>query len=288
MPSPEIKAAATSNSADMDFDDKIYDEDEKYEPLAKYYAKEKKINYAGYEIQKSFEKRGGKISVEVNKGGENILLLEYEGMNSYWVRWGLFPFLGGKIKQLVIKEYSGGAHCCTSYKIYTLESEPQLIFDGNEYDMEEIGYSLKPVDINQDGVYEFTQAVMAFDYFHASHAASVFPTAVFSYDKQQGKYKLANRLFQMYLLRGIKEDERKARKAIQLFERKKIIFNDSEYFYPMMEVVLKYIYAGQLQKGWSFFEKNYQVQDKDELREDLRDAFKNDPTYKSIYDTSIK
>lgn len=284
--SPDVPQPKPVSPA-WEFDDDIYPDNEYSEPLAKYYIKANRKLYAGYEIIKTFEKSGGKVTLRVNKGTETLLFIEEENLNSYWLRWGLFPFLGKKNSQLVIMRYSGGGHCCTSYQIYDLVPEFKLIFDGDEYDISEIGNDLVPVDIDKDGIYEFTQEVMAFDYFHASHAASVFPRAVFAYSKTTGSYQLASRRFGRYLLRGIDKDLRDATTQIRKYKN---IESDAfdDYYYGLTNVVLKYVYAGQEKKGWEYFEKNYKRGDKDELRKDLKGAFEQCPIYQSIYGNSIK
>ncbi len=280
---------ATPKSApiEWEFEDDTYKENEFSEPFARYYSKEKRKLYAGYEITKTFEKKGGKASIRVNKGVKHVLSIEQENVNSYWLRWGLFPFFGKKASQLVIMKYSGGAHCCASYQIYDLVPEFTLIFDGEVYEMEEIGNYLVPLDINKDGIYEFTQSVMAFDYFHASHAGSVFPTAVFAYDKTVGTYLPANRRYGAYLLKGLDKDLRAASKQMKDYSNSESLAFEG-YYYALMNVMLTYTYAGQRQKGWAYFEKNYKRGDKDELQKDLKAVLSGCPIYKSIYGDSIK
>jgi hypothetical protein len=55
------------------------------------------------------------------------------------------------------------------------------------------------------------------------------------------------------------------------------------YVSAVFEVLLKRIYAGQEQQGWKFFDKEYQLSDKKELKRDIKQALQGDPIYRSIY-----
>ena len=55
------------------------------------------------------------------------------------------------------------------------------------------------------------------------------------------------------------------------------------YLSVVMQVMLKYIYAGQEVDGWEFYNREYQLSDKDAIKSDLRKALKSDPIYQSIY-----
>jgi hypothetical protein len=151
-------------------------------PLDKIWAKERKLSYLGYEIKKECEQVGIFLNckLKIRKNGKTLDKIAVEYSRDYWLKFGLFNFLGGKDKQLIIHTYSGGAHCCYAYFIYDLSPGFRKIYDSTRYDAaNDIGNELFPVDIDNDGVYEFRRDVMAYDYFHASHADSVFPSAIF-------------------------------------------------------------------------------------------------------------
>ncbi len=58
---------------------------------------------------------------------------------------------------------------------------------------------------------------------------------------------------------------------------------NERYLSAVFTVLLKRIYAGQAQEGWKFFEKEYQLSDKKELKRDIKQALQGDPIYRSIY-----
>ena len=159
-----------------------------------------------------------------------------------------------------------------------------MLFDGDEYGIEEIGEDIRLVDIDGDGRYEFTQSVMAFDYFMTSHAGSVFPTAVFAYDEGAGKYLPANRKFSAYLLRGVARDVRKVEALNRRLtaEERASTFH-GEHFTAVMDVLLKYVYAGEERKGWDFFGAHYMLADKAEVEAAVKEHLKESNIYRATY-----
>ena len=198
----------------------------------------------------------------------------------YWLEYGFFNFLGKDKKQLIVQTYSGGAHCCYDYTIYDLKPKFRVIYDSKHFD---VGEKLIPVDINGDGIFEFRQSIMAFDYFHASHADSVFPPAVFAYDKQKGRYDFANKKFPNYVLDDTK-------KAIDWLGKQK---NQKENRSDLLEELnkrciarltfLNLVYAGREKEAWKFFNGNYNFEDREDFRKDVKKRISEDVTYKSNY-----
>ena len=129
------------------------------------------------------------------------VLARFDSQKDYWVKFSLFNFLGGNDKQLIIHTYSGGAHCCNDYVIYDLKPTFRKVYDSTKFDSgSEIGNYLTPIDIDKDGVFEFQRSVMTFDYFHTSHASSVFPPVIFRYDKKKARYDFANKVFPNFVI----------------------------------------------------------------------------------------
>src|SRR4029079_2954625 len=177
--------------------------------------------------------------------------------------------------------YTGGAHCCWIYKIYDFKPNLHEIFDDENYP-EYLGYELHPHDLNRDGIFELTQAVMTFDYFHMSHASSVFPVAVFSYNEKSRTYVPANRRSSAYVVEDIEHDL----KALELASRDvnaEDIQNKEEYLSALLNVLLKRIYAGDEADAWKFFDTEYRLSDKIEFKSDIRKALRHDPIYRSVY-----
>lgn len=250
--------------------------------LDKVLSKEDRLSYKGYLIEKSQVKGEEFWNASLRKGDKVLAKFENGGENKDWTSFGLFPFLGADSKQLIVEQYSGGAHCCYSYWIYDPSTSLRLLFNNDKYGT---GNMLSPVDIDGDGVFEFEQSVMAFDYFHLSHASSVFPAAVFAYDKKAGEYRPANRKFSAYVLQDI-EKEIKEVETLKAQSDKTDESYSENYFSAVLLVTLKYIYAGQQEKGWSFFDQEYKTHAgiaKDKMRAEIKDQLQREQVYNYIY-----
>ncbi len=257
---------------------------EKIVPLSQSYLNAGLTRYEGYEISKTYDEKKKEFGLIVKKNGKKFLSYQLEQvLSSQDFDVALFPFLFKKPKQLVSMEYSGGGHCCWGYKIYELSPKFRKIFDGDKYGMDWIGYELHPIDIDGDGTYEFTQSVIAFDYFRVSHASSVFPRVVFAYNKAHGKYIPANRRFSKYLLRNMSRYLKDAQEKNLSFVEDQEHFSREDYVQSISQVIMDYIYAGEREKGFEYFEKNYKMSDKDEFRKELKKTLRKDPIYQSIY-----
>lgn len=256
--------------------------EEESDPLEAVFIKEDRLSYAGYDVERSFDEAKHESSATIKKNGKVLATLNNGGLFKESTRMGLFPFLGGETKQLIILQYTGGAHCCWIYKIYDFTPRLRLIFDGEKYGIDSIGYELNPDDMDGDGRYEFTQAVMTFDYFHMSHSVSVFPSAVFSYDEKRGIYLPANQKFSSRVLQGLEEDLKRVEDEGGKLQPGDVIAKE-RYLSTVLRVTLKYIYAGQATAGWEFYDREYQLSNRGEIKADIRTALKSDPIYRSIY-----
>jgi hypothetical protein len=236
-------------------------------------------SYGNYKIKRecSNDSRGFE-NCTLKITGNNRVLAKYEVESARWAEYGFFNLLGKKNEQLIIRTYSGGAHCCYTYFFYDLNPNLRLIFNGSDFSTDEDGLYENVVDLNKDGQYEFIQSVTVFDYFHASHSGSVFPPVVFGYDSLKGKYVVANKKFPEFILGKLQEDikfqdenfglEKDNRELMQRFA---------------LTNLLHLTYAGREKEGWKFFDKNYKFKDKDEFRKDIRKQFSDDSIYKSLY-----
>jgi len=149
-----------------------------------------------------------------------------------------------------------------------------------------VGYDLVPMDLDEDGVFEFTQGILTFDYFdRLCHALSPIPTVVFKFEENTIEYLPASHLFPEYLLNGIEKDIRTVK---ELNERTDFtIYDDSggEYLSAVLQVVLRYIYAGKENEAWSFYDKEYHLSDKEEIQSKIKKRLKSCLVYKQIYET---
>ncbi|MBD0370167.1 MAG: hypothetical protein ICV60_04980 [Pyrinomonadaceae bacterium] len=251
--------------------------------LEKIFTKEDRLSYRGYVIEKAHDKGEESWSAALKKGNQTVAKFE-SGWNKEWTSFGLFPFISQEPKQLVVEQYSGGAHCCYSYWIYDLSgTTARLLFDNGKYGT---GNQLFPLDIDGDGVFELKHSVMAFDYFHMSHASSVFPQAVFAFDKKAGEYRPANRRFSANLLAGLEADIKELEKIKTEANPEKDELYTERHFSALLQVTLKYIYAGKREEGWAFFNREYKTHEgisREKMRAEIEETLREEPVYKYIY-----
>jgi hypothetical protein len=252
--------------------------------LERVFIKGSRLTYGGYVVTRAVVEQEGESRAIISRGGGELVRLSDGAPRDYATRIGLFPFLGGGGKQLVVEQYTGGAHCCTVYRVYDLGAQLRVLFDGDEYGIDEIGEDMNVVDVDGDGRYELTQSVMAFDYFMTSHAGSVFPTAVFAYDEGAGRYVPSNRKFAAYLLRGVARDIAKVEAVNRrLTKAERAGAFHGEHFTAVLEVLLKYVYAGEEGKGWDFFNSHYLLADKSEVEAGVKAKLLESAVYRATY-----
>jgi hypothetical protein len=206
-------------------------------------------------------------------------ILERDGMCL-----GSFQMLGKQTKQLIIAQFSGGAHCCYSFWIYDLYPKFRLIFKSEEYSLEDYMEVAQFLDIDKDGVFEFAAPVNSFAYFHSVFSGSVMPRVAFRYDKKTRRYSPANQLFIARALQGIEEETQQVRAL-----NEKIAAGEMpglDYLYHVLDVVLRHIYAGKEKEAWSFYNKEYKFEQfakKEELRKEIKEILGKDSIYRFIY-----
>jgi hypothetical protein len=169
--------------------------------------------------------------------------------------FGLFSFLGGNARQLVVSQTipRGGRHW-----IVDLSPDYRVIYDSADYGVGR--EELSVLDIDKDGRFEVLQENVAFyglDGF--SMADTPLPLVIFKYDEQAQKYLPANHLFKDYALKNIDAKSK------------------------LLDKTLQYIYAGEEQEGWAFFDREYKGSNKEDLKSKITAILKKDSVYKFIY-----
>jgi hypothetical protein len=254
--------------------------DEDPNPLEKVWVKDKSLFYKGYKITKECDRIDDEFStcwLKIRKNGKVLDAVEANYARENWLRFGLFNFLGGKDKQLVVHTYSGGAHCCYDYRIYDLDPGFRKIYDSTPLDSaNDIGNELFPVDINKDGIFEFRRHVMAFQDF-------CFPLAIFEYDKNGRQYKIKNRKFGDFvmshreqIMRWYEKEKKRARNESENVR----LTNERD---TIRSLFLTMVYAGHEADAWKYLEENDHFDDKEKFRKDAKSEFISDVTYRSIY-----
>lgn len=217
------------------------------------------LSYNGYDIVKLSKKAKYNYSSETKSTPDLIdvsyavlkkdgrTLTTFEGLHyplGNETNFGVFSFLGGEKKQLIVSQAipRGGRHW-----IIDLSRNARIIFDSGDYAVGREWISV--IDIDKDGVQEIYLPVTAFYGFHnLSSAETPLTGIIFKYDVRARRYFPANSTFKDYALRGIDVD-------ITGLESK----SNEKYLSRRLAILLRYIYAGEEQEAWSFFEREYEL-----------------------------
>lgn len=173
----------------------------------------------------------------------------------------LCALLGGPGKQLIISQTGprSGRHY-----IVDMTSTPHILFDSNEY---EVGREeVEILDLDNDGSYEIALAVTAFYMvFQVSMAETPLPRVIFKYNQQAKKYLPANHIFQRDMDPNISRDK-----------------DPRSDMGRNLDILLDYIYAGREEEGWTFFEREYQLPDKEKVKSEVLRVLRKAPAYNYI------
>jgi hypothetical protein len=186
-------------------------------------------------------------------------------------RFGLFPLFGGNKKQLIVSQdiSRGGTQWIAS-----LSPRFHTIFDGPKWGVGREGDDMQIIDLDHDGVYEIIAPITDFYDFQDKMAISQIPLPeiIFRYDPKSARYLPANHLFSEYALRNVDSEARRAKGPDEMSVRSGVL-----------NILLDYIYAGEREKGWLFFDRQYMLSDKDEVEHRIKAILKAQPVYKFIY-----
>lgn len=239
------------------------------------FTKETSLSYQGFtvtKLQKTVNIEGikTKVSYAVLKKDEKVVA-NFDGLYHPMgnaTQFGLFPFLGGEAKQLVVEQ---SIPRNWSHWIVNLVPDSHVMFDSRKW---AVDGKLTPVDVNKDGIFEFTETLTTFhDFQRLPSSESPLIDVLFVYDANAREYVPSGRVFQEYALKGI-DDE------ISLLQHN----NEPGYLSAVVRIVLRYIYAGKRDEGWSFYEREYKLANKNLIKSNILDKLRNEPVYNFIYD----
>jgi hypothetical protein len=234
------------------------------------------LSYNGYDVVKlkkrvKLEQTAGLTEVSyalLKKKGKVLAKFDgvYFGVGNA-TDFGLFSFLGGEAKQLVVSQTipRGGRHW-----VVNLSPDFRVVYDSGDYRVgrEDLGV----LDIDKDGRFEILQEVTAFYGFdHFSSAETPLPLVIFKYDEKVAKYLPASHLFQEYALKGIKS-------TIATLSS-----DESWYLSRRLDIALQYVFAGKEEEAWTFFDREYKRPDKEEVKSQVKAVLREHPVYRFIY-----
>jgi hypothetical protein len=119
--------------------------------------------------------RDGKLAYDDSFAGVTAFLVPLPGRSALTV----LDLNGTNEPQVLLDLYSGGAHCCTSTRIYHLLGR-SLRYGVLSHDWGNPGYRIE--DLDSDGRLEFVTGDDAFSYAFTSYAASRRPPRIWKFD----------------------------------------------------------------------------------------------------------
>jgi len=210
----------------------------------------------------------------VKSGGRTIATFGgvYDSFGENTTGFGLASLLGNDTKQLVISKTirRGGRHW-----IVDLSSDGATLFDSNDWEggNEEVCIH----DFDGDGVEEISMAITSFWGFGSmAMAESPLPGVVFKYDRDRRKYMPDKSAF----FRGLTHIDEDIQK-IDPNENPRDGLT-GPYLATRLDIFLRYVYAAREGDGWSFFDRTYNLTDKEEVKREIKRRLNMEPVYRFI------
>jgi hypothetical protein len=248
------------------------------------------LSYGGYVVEKRHKKVRDDFSAEIQsrpslievsyvvlKRQRNTLLTLdggiYFGMGNS-TRFGLFSFLPGPTKQLVVSQdiFRGGTQW-----VIDLTSRPRLVFDGPKWEVGREGDDMKIMDLDGDGVFEISVPTCIFYGFgNLSPGATPLPVIIFKYSKQVRRYLPANPQFANHLLADIQNQTQNLPSVSSEMDK-------MNHVSGVLGIVLDYVFMGREQEAWTFYDQAYKLPDKDRFKTLVRARLSHSPVYRFIY-----
>lgn len=242
---------------------------------------EEPLRYNGYEVTRRTreEKLPSRYNstieyATVSRHGRKVATLEgfKEAGSGAFVRFGLFPALGGETKQLVVEQT---VHRGWLYWVADLSDDFSVVYFSGDYP---VGHELHAADLDGDGRHELIQSLHTFWFFnsHLNNVNSPFISVVFKYDPKARKYLPANPEFRGYLLRDLEQEKARVKEL-----KEKPGTPQGDLLGAVLEVTLAYLYAGMEQEGWDYFEQ-YDAPDRAQMKADVMEALREDSFYSAL------
>jgi hypothetical protein len=170
--------------------------------------------------------------------------------------------------ELVVTTNSGGAHCCESTSIYSIEGAPRKILS--------VATGSCPgelVDLDKDGVPEFKTCDDTFANAMCSFAYSPMPNVVLAYDKAKRNYAVATPRY-LIAAEEAKAAVAEARKAIQENPQDVDIRRCGA-----LAPALSLIYGGRVDEGLALFRLLYKRPDASQVERKTMELVRKSPLW---------
>jgi len=251
------------------------------------YTKDKRLSYAGYLI--TVERK--RVKVEEFNAENEVAVLKKNGriIGAFdavrhplgaFTRLALAPVLGDQYKQLVIEQTGPRAWACW---VVALKPTFRVVFKSTEYPVD---HELGAEDLDGDGVRELLMTLNTFWFFDGlCGACSPRFDIAFKYDQTRGGFRPAN-----HILNGLcdtADQLAQAEQTIKLWqsENPDLISNPvkaSELYSRVLVHALPLLYCGSENLGWSFFDRLYNLPDREVRKSRIKRTLRRDRVYRVI------
>jgi hypothetical protein len=187
-------------------------------------------------------------------GWEHVVL---EGWRLAFYNQARQPIRPGPGHQVIVQDWSGGAHCCFDYHVFHVQGA-QVRREGT---IRGGDCSLRVADLDQDGAHELIACDSRFAYaFDLPFAESPLVPVVYTF--RDRTYAADNRRFpQVYQFR-INQERRRLAEA----ERAKDARGSRR---AILSILLHSLYAGRVTEAWCAFDRTYRWTDRADVRQEV-------------------
>jgi hypothetical protein len=201
------------------------------------------VSYQPIDLNRQFDNNSDSNNVYYKIFYNNKLYQENSDYNAFGSGYVELKDLDNNgTDEVIISTYSGGAHCCTSFVIYTWQKDRFIRAETGFLDG--IGGAFE--DLEQDKKYEFVTFDNAFLYAFSSYAGSFPPSRIYTF--KQGKLEDVTRKYPQELRKTLTT----MYKALQLAKKDKTEVNGILAGYVAQKILL-----GEYQEAWQFLLANY-------------------------------
>lgn len=251
------------------------------------YTEEKSLSYAGYQIsveQRRVNVEGIAAEIEVailKKKGRIIRVFdEVRNPTGALARFALVPVLGDPHKQLII-EQTGPREW--AYWVVALRPRFRVIFKSTDYD---VGHELEAEDLDGDGTRELVMALHTYWFFDGlCGACSPLFGIAFKYDRRLGVFRPANHVLKGFCVTADHLNQAEQEIKVWRSENTDIGSNPikaSDLYSKVLRYSLPLIYCGNGSRGWSFFDRLYNLPDRQIRKSRIRKALRHDRVYRVV------
>lgn len=240
---------------------------------------QQKLKYSDYVVESGTSSESN-LSYFTIRRGSRLLARHSIDLIKNATKIELVDLLGNNRKQLFVKQYTGGNHCCHVIRIYDLGARLRLLFKSDDYNLlSQRGFRFREFkNLDLDTHQELVAESYAFAYFDGlPWVSSPMPQLVFDYNPRRQRFELANRKFAKYLLEDVSARIEEARKA-----------RDSEpstYAVYMFSIYVDMIYAGNEKAANGLYYRDQFLKSKSLLhdRNMVLQTLRQDGAYRTIY-----